>query len=64
MVFLYIYIGFSFLTFLMVLMQSYVISKRLKRNYPELIKGLRKKSQRGVLEKIFDWIKIFIRKFF
>ena len=63
MVCLYIYIGFSFLTFLMVLMQSYVISKHLKRNYPELIKELRKKKPKDVLENIFDYIKILITCF-
>lgn len=57
MIFLYIYIGFSLLTFVTVLMQSYVIVKRLKRNHPEIISEVKKN---GILEKIFGWIKILI----
>lgn len=60
MLFLKIYIGFSILTFLMVLMQSYMVYKRFERKYPDIIKEFSKNNKSGILEKIFSYIKILI----
>ena len=62
MVFLYIYIGFSVLTFILVLMQSYLVSKQLKRKHPDLVGKLNNNKQ-SVLERIFSYIKVFVSCF-
>lgn len=63
MMFLNIYIGFSLLTFVLILMQSYVVVKKIKREHPDDADKLKKKSKRGFLETIFSHIKIFITCF-
>lgn len=63
MVFLNFYIGFSVLTFIMLLMQSYVISKRLKRRYPDITSEFNKNNKETILEKIFSYIKFFVSCF-
>lgn len=60
MLFLKIYIWFSILTFLIILMRSYILSKQIKRKNPELIQELSKNNKSGVLEKLFEYIIIFI----
>lgn len=60
MLFLKIYIGFSVLTFLIILMRSYILSKQIKRKHPELMQELGKNNKRGILEKLFEYIIIFI----
>lgn len=55
-----IYIGFSILTFVIMLMQTYISSKRLKRKYPDIINEFNKNNKSGVLEKTFEYTKIFI----
>lgn len=60
MLFLKIYIGFSVLTFLIILMRSYILSKQIKREHPELIQELGKNNKSGILEKLFEYIIIFI----
>lgn len=56
MLFLKIYIGFSILTFILVLMHNYVLCAELKREYHNIYKG----SKSGVLETIFVYVKILI----
>lgn len=63
MTFLNFYIGFSVLTFIMLLMQSYVVSKRLKRKYPDITSEFYKNNKEDILEKIFSYIKIFVSCF-
>lgn len=63
MLFLKIYIGFSVLTFLAILMQTYILYKRFERKYPDIIEEFRKNNKSGILEKIFNYIKIFITCF-
>ena len=58
MLFLKIYIGFSILTFILVMMQSYISSKELKREYPDI-----QAHKRSALEGIFICIKAFITCF-
>ncbi|MEE1301846.1 MAG: hypothetical protein UHD64_03610, partial [Bacteroidales bacterium] len=53
-------IGFSILTFVMVLMQSYVMSKQLERKYPDAIEEFNKNNKRGIMERIFVYIRTFI----
>lgn len=60
MLFLKIYIGFSVLTFLIILMRSYILSKQIKRKDPELIQEFSKNNKRGFLERLFEYITIFI----
>lgn len=63
MLFLKIYIGFSVLTFLAILMQTYILYKRFERKYPDIIEEFRKNNKSGILEKIFNYIKILITCF-
>lgn len=63
MIFLYIYIGFSVLTFAITLMQSYLVTKQLRRKYPDLVCKFAKDNRLGVLEKMFSYIKTFISCF-
>lgn len=63
MIFLYAYIGFSVLTFVMMYMQSYLVSKKLERQYPDIVREYNKRNKRGILEKIFSYIKQFITCF-
>lgn len=60
MLFLKIYIGFSILTFLIILMRAYILSKQIKRKHPELMQELGKNNKSGILEKLFEYIIIFI----
>lgn len=60
MIFLNIYIAFSILTFATALMQSYVLSKQLKRKYPDVVAEYCKKNKSGILEKTFEYIRTFI----
>ena len=60
MLFLKIYIGFSVLTFFVVLMQAYVLTKQIKRRYPEIAQEFSKNNKTGILEKLFVYIRIFI----
>lgn len=60
MMFLKIYIGFSILTFILLLMQTYTLSRQLKRELPDDVKEFNKKNKTSALEKIFTWIKIFV----
>lgn len=60
MLFLKIYIGFSILTFLVILMRAYILSKQIKRKHPELMQELGKNSKSGILETLFEYIIIFI----
>ena len=57
MVFLYIYIGFSILTFVMMYMQMYLVCKKLERQHPDIVGEYKKRNKRGILEKIFSYIK-------
>ena len=63
MIFLNIYIAFSLLTFILLLMQSYTLSKQLKRELPDNVKEFNKKNKTSALETIFTWIKIFVSCF-
>lgn len=63
MIFLYIYIGFSVLTFVMTIIQSYLVSKQLERRYPDLVSKFNKNNKQSVLEKVFSYIKIFVSCF-
>lgn len=60
MIFLYIYIGFSILTFVMMYMQSYMLNKTLERKYPDIVSEFEKNNKRGILEKIFSYTKSFV----
>lgn len=60
MLFLEIYIGFSVLTFLIVLMQAYLLTKQIKRKYPDIIQEFSKNNKSGILEKLFEYIRILI----
>lgn len=63
MLLLKIYIGFSILTFIMLMMESYMITKQLKRKYPELVKEYNQNNKKTVLEVIFSHIKAFVSCF-
>ena len=63
MLLLKIYIGFSILTFIMLMMESYMITKQLKRKYPELVKEYNQNNKKTVLEVIFSYIKVFVSCF-
>ena len=63
MLFLKIYIGFSILTFIILMMESYMITKQLKRKYPELVKEYKQNNKKTVLEVIFSYIKTFVSCF-
>jgi hypothetical protein len=60
MMFLYAYIGFSILTFVMMYMQAYIVCKKLERQYPGIVREYKKRDERGILEKIFSYIKNFV----
>lgn len=60
MLFLKIYIGFSILTFLIILMQTYILTKQVKRKYPDTIQEFSKNNKSGILEKLFEYIRILI----
>lgn len=60
MLFLKIYIGFSVLTFFVILMQTYILTKQIKRKHSDIMQELSKNNKSGVLEKLFEYIKIFI----
>ena len=60
MAFLYVYIIFSILIFVVVVMQSYISAKEIKREYPDLVEVYCKNNKRNFLEKAFRWIKVFI----
>lgn len=60
MLFLKIYIGFSILTFFVVLMQAYLLTKRIKRKYPDIIQEFSKNNKSEILEKLFEYIRILI----
>lgn len=63
MMFLNIYIAFSLLTFILLLMQSYLIEKDLIREYPDAMKKHIKENKKNVLEKIYSYIKSFVSCF-
>ena len=63
MIFLYIYIGFSVLTFIMTIIQSDLVFKQLERRYPDLVSKFNKNNKQSVLEKVFSYIKIFVSCF-
>lgn len=63
MTFLNIYIAFSLLVFVLVLMQSYTTNKKIKREKPDIASELEIKNKKSILEKIFSVIKIFITCF-
>ena len=63
MIFLYIYIGFSVLTFVMTIIQSDLVFKQLERRYPDLVSKFNKNNKQSVLEKVFSYIKIFVSCF-
>lgn len=63
MMFLNIYIAFSLLTFILLLMQSYLIEKDLIREYPDATKKYIKENKKNVLEKICSYIKSFVSCF-
>ena len=63
MLFLKIYIGFSILTFIILMMESYMITKQLKRKYPELVKEYKQNNKKNALEVIFSYIKTFVSCF-
>ena len=46
MTFLNIYIAFSLLVFVLLLMQSYMVTKKIKREHPDDVDKLKKKSKR------------------
>lgn len=60
MLFLKIYIGFSVLTFLVILMQAYLLTKQFKRKYPDIIQEFSKNNKSGILEKLFEYIRTLI----
>ena len=60
MLFLKIYIGFSVLTFFVILMQTYILTKQIERKHSDIMQELSKNNKSGVLEKLFEYIKIFI----
>lgn len=55
-----IYLVFSLLTFIVLLMQTYITGQELKREYPDLVREFNQKHKSGVLEKIFTWTKVLI----
>ena len=59
MLFLKIYIGFSILTFVLLLMHVYVMCEELKREQPDIAKN----NKSGILEKVFVYVKAFITCF-
>ena len=61
MMFLNVYIAFSILTYVLVLMQSYVIEKRLIRKYPDVANKLKEDNKSGIVEDVFTYITIFIK---
>lgn len=63
MILLNAYIGFSLLTFVLLLMQSYIVYKQLKREYPDIVNEYKKNNKECILETIFSYIKIFISCF-
>lgn len=63
MMFLNIYIAFSILTFVLVLMQSYIIEEKLKRKYPDVANKLKENNKSGILEDVFTYIIMFIKCF-
>ena len=60
MIVLKTYIGFSVLTFFVVLMQAYILTKQIKRKHPDIIQGFSKNNKSGILEKLFEYIRILI----
>ena len=63
MLFLKIYMVFSLLTFVLLLMQSYLIKKELMRKYPNAMNKYRKDNKKNILEIIFSYIKSFVSCF-
>lgn len=63
MMFLNIYIAFSILTFVLLLMQVYMVSKQLKREHPDVVNEFNENNKAGILENIFSYIKAFISCF-
>lgn len=63
MLFLKIYVGFSLFTFVLLLMQSYLIEKDLMRKYPDAMNKYRKDNKRNILEEICSYIKSFVSCF-
>lgn len=63
MLFLKIYVVFSLLTFVLVLMQGYLIMKDLKRKYPDAVNRYEKDNKRNILERICSYTKVFISCF-
>ena len=63
MLFLKIYVGFSILTFVMLLIQCYLIEKDLKRKYPDVVSGYLKNNKKNILEKVFTYLKAFVSCF-
>lgn len=60
MLFLKIYIGFSVLTFFVILMQAYILTKQIKRRHPEIVQNFSKNNKSGILEKLFEYIRILV----
>lgn len=44
-------------------MQSYVVTKKIKREHSDIAEKLKKKSKKGILETIFSYTKILITCF-
>lgn len=63
MIFLYIYIGFSILTFAMMYIQVYTVYKKLERQYPDIVAEYNKRNKRGTLEKILSFIRHLVTCF-
>jgi hypothetical protein len=63
MLFLKIYAAFSLLTFLVVVMQSYVLYKEIKREYPDAVEEYFKNHKRNILERMFAWVRVLIACF-
>lgn len=63
MLFLKIYAAFCILTFLVVVMQSYVLYKEIKREYPDAVEEYLKNHKRNILERMFTWARVLIACF-
>ena len=60
MIVLKTYIGFSVLTFFVILMQAYILTKQIKRKHPDVMQEFSKNNKSGILEKLFEYIRILI----
>ena len=58
--FLKIYIAFSLLTFVLLLMQSYLIVKDFERKYPDAVNKWKMDNKTNIIEKICSYTKSFV----